>query len=80
MKIALIIVLLLAANVLWFNMLAALRRRGHPVSYVNFLSDLKGYHLLIVETDGSHDRHKHTFALIALYLLIAITLLSIIFL
>jgi hypothetical protein len=79
MKAALIVCLLIVANVVWFNMLSELRRRGYRVSYVNFLSDLKAYHLLIVNTEPHHERHKFTFALIVLYLIVAVTLVAVIF-
>lgn len=78
MKTALVVGLLIVANVLWFNMLAVLRRRGYPVSYMNFLSDLKAYHLLIVNTKPHHDRHKYTFALILLYLVVAAVVVTIV--
>jgi hypothetical protein len=79
-KVALIVCLLIGANLIWFNMLAELRRRNYPVSYVNFLSDLKGYHQLIVNTKTPHDRHRFTFGLIVLYLIVAVTFLAFVFL
>lgn len=80
MKVLFIVGLLVTANVLWFNMLAELRRRGYAVSYVNFLADLKAYHSLIVTTRTHHDHHKFTLALIVLYAVIAAAALAILFL
>jgi hypothetical protein len=70
-KVALVVILLIAANALWFWLMAEMRGHGYPVSYVNFLADLKSFHLLIVDTKVAHRRHVLTFALIALYLVVA---------
>ena len=79
MKVGLIIVLLLAANAVWFWLMAEMRSHGYPVSYVNFLADLKSIHRLIVDTRAAHRRHLLTLALIALYAIVAMILLTLVF-
>lgn len=79
MKVAFIVIMLIVANALWFWMMAEMRGHGYPVSYVNILSDLKSFHLLIVDTRAAHRRHVLTFSLIALYLVVAVMVAGLIF-
>jgi hypothetical protein len=80
MKIAAVVIMLLAANVIWFWLMGEMRAHGYPVSYVNFLTDLKSLHRLIVDTRATHRRHVLTFGLVALYGLVAAIILTLFFL
>jgi len=77
-KITFVVLMLIAANALWFWMMAEMRGHGYPVSYVNFLSDLKSFHSLIVDTRAAHRRHVLTFQLISLYLVVAVTVFGLV--